>query len=139
MPKLNIPNIPNLPAIPKVPILNIPDTPIKGTTQEFIPVADIKDNLVIFKDGGVALIMETTSLNFSLLSEKEQQSVILSYAALLNSLSFPIQIIVKSERNGDITEDDKYQYIEELDKQTSEQNDSLKNIAADKAKEIETI
>ena len=121
MPKTNKPpksktskfNLPDLPAIPKVPILNIPDAPIKSTTQEFIPVADIKDNLVIFKDGGVALIMETTSLNFSLLSEKERQAVILSYAALLNSLSFPIQIIVKSERK-DISS-----YMDYLDTQTS--------------------
>jgi len=104
-------NLPELPAVPRIPILNIPDTPIKSTTQEFIPVADIKDNLVIFKDGGVAMIMETTSLNFSLLSEKEQQTVILSYAALLNSLSFPIQIIVKSERK-DISS-----YMVYLDKQ----------------------
>jgi len=117
MPKLNIPEIP---AIPKIPILNIPDTPIKSTTQDFIPVADIKDNLVIFKDGGVALIMETTSLNFSLLSEKEQQAVIVSYAALLNSLSFPIQIIVKSERK-DISS-----YMTYLDEQTKKlTNDKL--------------
>ena len=42
--------------------------------------------------------MESTSLNFSLLSEKEQEAVIAAYAALLNSLSFSVQIVVRTIR-----------------------------------------
>jgi len=81
----------------KIPYLSMPDTPIISTTQDFLPIADIVDNIVLFKDGGAAIVLESTSLNFSLLSEKEQQAVIFAYAALLNSLSFPIQIIVRSQ------------------------------------------
>lgn len=82
----------------KVPYLSIPDAPIAMSAQEFLPIADITDDIVLYKDGGAALVMETTSLNFSLLSEKEQEAVIAAYAALLNSLSFSIQIMVRSQR-----------------------------------------
>ncbi|HWA52299.1 MAG TPA: hypothetical protein VG895_04550 [Patescibacteria group bacterium] len=84
--------------IGKIPFLNLPDLPLISTTQDELPIADITDDLVLFKDGGAALVMETTSLNFGLLSEKEQQAVVYSYAALLNSLSFSIQILVRSQR-----------------------------------------
>lgn len=83
--------------ISEIPYLGLPDTPILSTTQEFIPIADITDDLVITKDGSAAVVMESTSLNFSLLSEKEQQAVIYAYGALLNSLSFPIQVMVRSQ------------------------------------------
>ncbi|KKR63956.1 MAG: hypothetical protein UU02_C0015G0009 [Candidatus Woesebacteria bacterium GW2011_GWA1_40_43] len=55
--------------IPKIPFINIPDKPLTSTTQDFVPVADITNDIVIYKDGGAALIMESTSLNFGLLSE----------------------------------------------------------------------
>lgn len=86
----------------KIPYLSIPDKPLASTTQDFVPIADITEDIVLSKDGGAALVMESTSLNFSLLSEKEQQAVIYAYAALLNSLSFSIQIVVRSQRK-DIT------------------------------------
>ena len=82
----------------KIPYLSTPDIALTGTTQEFIPLADIVDDLVLFKDGSASLTLESTSLNFGLLSEKEQEAVILAYAALLNSLSFPIQIMVRTQR-----------------------------------------
>jgi len=85
-------------SLAKIPIFSIPDTAIKSTTQNHLPIAQISDNLVFYKDGGAAIVMETTSLNFGLLSIKEQEAVIVAYAALLNSLSFSIQILVRSER-----------------------------------------
>lgn len=72
--------------------------PIRATTQEQIPIEDINENLVILKDGSCCLILQVTALNFSLLSETEQEAIIYSYAALLNSLTFPVQIIIKSTR-----------------------------------------
>lgn len=98
------------PLIAKVPYLNIPDTPLVSTSQDFVPIADITDDLVLFKDGGASVVLESSSLNFSLLSEREQQAVIIAYGALLNSLSFPIQIVVRSQ----IKDISKYMdYIEE--------------------------
>ncbi len=93
----------------RIPFLSIPDTPLTATTQEFLPIADITNDLAIYKDGGAALIMESTSLNFGLLSEKEQEAVIAAYAALINSLSFSLQIVVRTQRK-DITN-----YINYLD------------------------
>lgn len=84
--------------IPKIPILSIPDTPILSTTINHLPIADITEDIVLYKDGGAALVMEASSLNFSLLSDKEQEAVAVSYAAFLNSLSFPIQILIRSQR-----------------------------------------
>jgi len=101
-------------AIPNV--LLLPDVPIKTTTWDKLPIADIIDDVVLLKNGGAAVVMESSSLNFSLLSGKEQEAVVAAYAALLNSLSFPIQIIVKSQRK-DITS-----YIKYLDESMSKVN-----------------
>jgi hypothetical protein len=84
--------------IPKIPFLSIPDVPLSATTQEHLPIADITNDIVIYKDGGAALIMESTSLNFSLLSEKEQEAVIAAYAAMINSLTFSMQIVVLTQK-----------------------------------------
>lgn len=91
----------------KIPYLSIPDTPLFAPSQAHIPVADVIDNLILYKDGGAALVMESTSLNFGLLSEKEQQAVIAAYAALINSLSFSLQIVIRTQRK-DITSYMKY-------------------------------
>jgi hypothetical protein len=84
--------------LPKIPFISVPDVPITSTTQRHIPIADITNDVVVYKDGGAALVMESTSLNFGLLSEKEQGAVIAAYAALINSLSFSIQIVVRTQR-----------------------------------------
>lgn len=105
--------------IPRIPLLSTPDKPIVSTTQELIPVADIRDGMVIYKNGGASLIMESTSLNFSLLSENEQEAVIASYAGLLNSFKFPVQIVVRSQTK-DITK-----YIHLLDQARAKINNQL--------------
>lgn len=84
--------------IPKIPLLSIPDTALTASSQEHLPISDIIEDIVLFKDGGAAVVMESTSLNFSLLSDKEQEAVIAAYSALLNSLSFSIQIVVRSQK-----------------------------------------
>src|SRR5512138_1661426 len=84
--------------IPKIPYLSIPDKPIIASSQDHLPISDITNDIIIYKDGGAALVMESTSLNFGLLSEKEQAAVIAAYAAMINSLSFAIQIVVRTQR-----------------------------------------
>ncbi len=69
-----------------------------NTTQQHLQMEDIKDDLMILKNGGAALILQSSALNFGLLSEVEQHSVVLSFAQMLNSLSFPIQIMIYSQR-----------------------------------------
>ena len=88
--------------ISKIPYFGTPDVPLVSTTQEHLLIADIVDDIVLYKDGGAAIVMETSSLNFGLLSEKEQGAVVAAFAALINSLSFSLQIMVRTQRK-DIT------------------------------------
>lgn len=69
-----------------------------NTTQEHLPIADIKDGLLLLKNGGAALVLEVSAVNFGLLSEREQVAIISAFAQMLNSLSFSIQIVILSER-----------------------------------------
>ena len=71
---------------------------INATTQKFTEIQDIVDDVVILSGGSACLIIEVTATNFALLSAEEQDSKIYSYAALLNSLSFPIQILIRSKK-----------------------------------------
>lgn len=73
-------------------------TPVKATTQEFLQIEDLVDDLILLRDGGAAIIIETPAVNFGLLSEEEQDALIYAYASLLNSLSFPLQIAIISKR-----------------------------------------
>jgi type IV secretory pathway VirB4 component len=70
---------------------------IKGTTQDHLPIEDIIDGVVILKDGSAVSVLKLSSVNFDLLSESEQLALISSYGGILNSLNFPIQIIIKSD------------------------------------------
>lgn len=70
----------------------------KASTQQFTDIEDIKDDLVILRNGGAALVVETSAVNFELLSGEEQDAIIYAYNAFLNSLSFPIQIVVLSRQ-----------------------------------------
>src|SRR3990167_564508 len=70
----------------------------KASTQQHLDIDDIVENLVLLKTGNVAMIMITTAVNFDILSEAEQDATIYAYGALLNSLSFPTQILIRSKR-----------------------------------------
>src|SRR5690349_7488561 len=69
----------------------------QSTTQLFLDLYDITNDLIILGDGAASLVMTVSAMNFGLLSEGEQDATIYAYAALLNSLSFPIQIVVRSQ------------------------------------------
>ncbi len=72
--------------------------PIRASTQQHLDIEDIKDNVVIFKNGSCCMILQASAVNFGLLSETEQDATIYAYAGLLNSLSFPIQIVIRSKQ-----------------------------------------
>lgn len=67
-------------------------------TQDHINISDIKEGLLILKDGGAALVLQTNAVNFGLLSEREQMAIIFSFGQMLNSLSYAIQIVIHSTR-----------------------------------------
>ncbi len=76
----------------------MPDSIIVATTQDHLDIETIQSDLVILKTGICSLVIQTSAINFGLLSEEEQDATIYAYAGLLNSLSFPIQIVIKSEK-----------------------------------------
>ncbi len=73
-------------------------SPTSKTTQEFIPIKEIRDGIVILKDGGMRAIILASSLNFALKSADEQNAIISQFQNFLNSLDFSVQIFVQSKR-----------------------------------------
>src|SRR3989344_126322 len=72
--------------------------PIKATTQDFIEIEEIKDDIVLMKDKSATLILEVGTVNYWLLAQEEQDAIIRAYGKLLNSLSFPVQILIISKK-----------------------------------------
>ena len=75
-------------------------TQVKASTQEHLDIYPIKDHIVFLKDGSAALVLQSTAINFNLLSEEEQDATIFAYASILNSLSFTLQIVIRSQRKN---------------------------------------
>ncbi|MDD2744913.1 MAG: hypothetical protein PHU93_00055 [Candidatus Gracilibacteria bacterium] len=67
-----------------------------STTQKYLPFSEIRGNCMIMKDGSSRMVLKVQALNFNLKSEEEQDSIIYGYQRFLNSLRFPVQIIVRS-------------------------------------------
>jgi len=71
---------------------------ILTSTQQHLDIYDIDQGMIVLKNGGVRLVLSCTAVNFNLLSEVEQDAIIAAYSSLLNSLSFPIQVVVRSKK-----------------------------------------
>lgn len=70
---------------------------IESTTQKFLDIHDITNDIIILKDGACSVVLTVNAMNFGLLAEEEQDAVIYSYASLLNSINYPIQIVIRSQ------------------------------------------
>jgi type IV secretory pathway VirB4 component len=68
------------------------------TTQDHLDILDIKDDYVVLKNGVVCSVLQTNAVNFDLLSEIEQDAIIAAFSMLLNSITFPIQIVIRSKK-----------------------------------------
>mgnify|MGYP001600963111 CR=1 FL=1 len=88
----------------------------KPSAQAHIPIAEIKDGVVVLRDGTLRAVVIVSSINFSLKSDDEQTAIISSYVGFLNSIDFPLQIVVQS-RQLQIQP-----YLDELIKIEHEQN-----------------
>lgn len=73
-------------------------SPATKTTQEFVPIKEMRDGIVILKDGSMRSIVLASSLNFALKSADEQNAIISQFQNFLNSLDFSVQIFVQSKR-----------------------------------------
>jgi len=92
---------------------------ISVSTQQYLDIAEIKENVVVMKDGTLRAVLLVSSINFALKSEEEQNAVIDSYIRFLNNLSFSMQIVIQS-RELDIDN-----YLEYLKGKEKEQTNKL--------------
>ncbi len=96
-----------------------------NSTQNMLQIAEIRDGIVIMNDGSFRSVVMVKSINFDLMSEQEQEAVEFAYQGFLNSLVFPIQIAVRTQRI------DMQPYIDKLDKIRSEHDNMLLAVLMD--------
>lgn len=70
----------------------------KSSTQDFLEIDQIREGMVVLKNKGLRGILMTSSLNFALKSDEEQQAIIYQFQSFLNSLDFSIQVIIQSRK-----------------------------------------
>ena len=90
-----------------------------NSTQNALLISEIRDGIVIMNDGSFRSVVMVKSINFDLMSGGERESVEYAYQGFLNSLYFPIQIFVRSNKI------DLAPYIQRLDKMRTEQDNML--------------
>lgn len=73
---------------------------LSSGTQRFVPVAEIRNDTIMLKNGGMRAVLEVEALNYNLKSETEQQGIIAGYGSFVNTLTFPLQIVVRSTRTN---------------------------------------
>lgn len=71
---------------------------VAASTEQYLDIAEIRDNVVIMKDGTLRGVVLVSSINFALKSDDEQTAVISSYVSFLNSLDFPVQVVIQSRK-----------------------------------------
>lgn len=93
-----------------------------ASTQEHLNIARIQDGVIVTKDGGLRMVLLVSAVNFALKSEEEQNALIFQYQNFLNSLTFPIQVLIQS-RQLDLTG-----YLAKLDTRLAEETNELLQI-----------
>lgn len=73
---------------------------VAASTQRFLPIAEIRNDTVLLKNGGLRAVLAVEALNFNLKSETEQQGIIAGYGGFVNTLTFPLQILVRSSKTN---------------------------------------
>lgn len=105
-----------------------------ASTQKYVDVDDIRDGVIVLKSSALRSVLLVSSVNFDLKSSQEQDAIITQYQNFLNSLDFPVQIVVSSRRfNIDpyivlLDEQEKQQANELLRFQISEYKNFVKNL-----------
>ena len=76
--------------------INAPTNP--SSTQNSLEIAELREGMVVMRDGSFRAVVACKSINFDLMSAREREGVEYSYQSFLNALTFPIQILVRSQR-----------------------------------------
>lgn len=69
-----------------------------GSTWRYLPFSQIKENIIILKDWSARVVLKCSTINFLLKSTQEQDSIIMSYQRFLNSINFPLQVMIRSKK-----------------------------------------
>lgn len=88
---------PNQPG-PQTTPQNQPAKPVDNTAQNSLLFSEMRDNMIVMNDGSFRAVVQCQSINFDLMSSREREGVEYSYQNFLNSLYFPVQILVRSRR-----------------------------------------
>lgn len=73
------------------------DAPVKAqATQDFVPIKEVRNGIVILKDGSMRALLMASSINLALKSQDEQNAIIGQFQNFLNSLEFSVQFFVES-------------------------------------------
>jgi type IV secretory pathway VirB4 component len=96
-----------------------------NSAQNSLLITEIRDGLVVMNDGSFRAVVTCKSINFDLMSDREREAVEYSYQSFLNSLYFPVQIFIRSQR-VDIAP-----YIDRLDKIRRDQDNMLLGVLMD--------
>lgn len=124
-----VPPQPGQPGQPGAPAADQARTPAPptnpNTTQNSLLFSELRDNMVIMNDGSFRAVIACKSINFDLMSSKEREGIEYSYQNFLNSLYFPVQILIRSQRV------DIGPYIERLTNIRRDQENMLLNILTD--------
>jgi len=96
-------------------------TPKKSSsaTQHFLDVAEIKEDTIVLKNGSLRAILAVSAINYDLKSTEEQEAIITQYQNFLNSLDFPLQILITSRKIN------MNHYLDFLEKKEKTQNNEL--------------
>jgi len=106
----------------------------KDNTQKIIDIADVRDGVIILNNKALRAILMVSSINFALKSKDEQKAVIYAFQQFLNSLDFPMQIVVQSRRLGIET------YLTMLkEKEEKQENELLKIQTAEYAEFVKGL
>jgi type IV secretory pathway VirB4 component len=70
----------------------------QNATQQFVPISDIRDGVVILQNGQMCMLLLASSINFAFKSVEEQEAILSQFQALLNTLDFSMQIYIQSRR-----------------------------------------
>lgn len=68
------------------------------TSQEFVPIKEIRDGVLVLHDGSLRAVLMTSSVNFALQSQENQAATLSQFQDFLNSLDFSVQIFVQSRK-----------------------------------------
>ena len=90
-----------------------------ATTQDFIPIKEIRDGIIVLEDGSLRAILLASAVNMALKSQDEQQAIIMQFQGFLNSIEFPVQISVQSRRH------DIKPYLLTLERRIEQQEEEL--------------